>query len=416
MKKTTKLVCILVSTSIVFFNLNLVAYSPYQVYKKDRIDLNLTTNFFKSQANFTADGSQQTLIGSNYFQSLDFTSYLRWELIEDIGFIGGFNIASSESSDAASTRKNSALNRVDLGFDYLFWNSDIHETFFRMIYSQPIEKIALNTDSVSNSDGATEIKPEVVMRFNLDGWYPYAQAGINYRSEGLSMLATYAAGLEMRFTEIGIGASVIGRTSIKDDDMTGTSSLRDAVNTRVNAGSKKYFAVNPNSTDLAFNLNFSANENLLFTLFGGYTLLGSNSAVGYNAGLSMNYDFGTSSHARPQSQNLIQRKQKQKSTENLNTISREPTPNDFKEDTNDGVNQEYFKPVAPAQKNYVNQLEGSQQNLNNATAPDLQEQQANEAAAQQAKQNDEVKKQLNNMEYTIKLKKKKKRLEQKKEN
>ena len=77
------------------------------------------------------------------------------------------------------------------------------------------------------------------------------------------------------------------------------------------------------------------------------------------------------------------------------------TDNYFKEDTNDGVNQDYFKPVAPAQKNYIQQVEGSKQNLQNTTTND----QVNE----QAKQNEEVKKQLNNLEYTIKLKQKKKK-------
>jgi len=370
------------------------AYSPYQVFKKNRIDFNLTTNLFKTQANFIADGSQQNLNGSNYFQNIEVTPSVRWELFEDMGFIGGLNISSAESSDPLTTRKNSIANRIDVGADYLFWNSDIHETFFRFIYSQPLEKNNLNTDSVSTSDGAIEMKPEVIVRFNFDGFYPYFQGGLNYRSEGLSMLATYAAGAEVRFSEIGLGAAVLGRASVKDDNYSNLASTRDTVNNSVNAGSKKYFAVNPNSTDIELNLNFSANENLLFKFFGGYTMLGSNSAIGYNAGVSINFNFGGYSKY----QSLQKKKIKQQPAEKLNTISREPTPTDFKEDTNDGVNQDYFKPVAPvapAQKNYINQVDGSAQNLDNATA---------------IESSDSKTQDINGAEdYQIKLKKKKKK-------
>lgn len=365
------------------------ASNPYQVFHKDRVDMNVRTNYFKSQSNFGSDGSQQSLLGDNYFQNIDVTSSLRWELIEDLGFIGGFNVAASESSDLLTTRKNSTVNRIDVGADYLFWTSSIHDTFATIMYSHALEATALNTDTVSNSDGAAEIQADISTRFNMNGFYPYFQGGLNYRSEGFSTLATYAVGAEFRFSEIGLGASILGKASITDDQYTGTPAIRDTVNTRVNGGSKKYFAVNPNSTDLEVNLNFAASEVMLLKFFGGYTLVGSNSALGYNAGVTLNLAFGGSkSHSV---------KKRSEHKDNLNTISRELTPEDFKEDTNDGVNQDYFKPVAPAQKNYIQQVEGSPQN------------QQNTMVDEQKKQNEEVKKQLNNLEYTIKLKQKKKK-------
>jgi hypothetical protein len=369
------------------------ASNPYQVFHKDRMDINVRANYFKSQSNFGSDGSQQSLLGDNYFQNIDVTSSLRWELIEDLGFIGGFNVAASESADLLTTRKNSTVNRIDIGADYLFWTSSIHETFATIMYSHSLEATALNTDTVSNSDGAAEIQADISTRFNMNGFYPYFQGGLNYRSEGFSTLATYAVGAEFRFSEIGLGASILGKASITDDQYTGTPATRDTVNNRVNGGSKKYFAVNPNSTDLEVNLNFAASEMMLLKFFGGYTLVGSNSALGYNAGVTLNLAFGGSkAHS-------VRKRSEHK--DNLNTISRELTPEDFKEDTNDGVNQDYFKPVAPAQKNYIQQVEGSKQNLQNTTT--------NDQVSEQEKQNEEVKKQLNNLEYTIKLKQKKKK-------
>jgi hypothetical protein len=377
---------LLISCVLFLFLQPAVASNPYQVFHQGRIDLDVRANYFKSQANFSSDGSQQALLGENYFQNIDLTSTARWELFEDFGFIGGFNVGFAESADILTTRKNSIVNRIDVGADYLFWTSELHETFVRLIYSHPLETTDLNTDSVSTSDGASEIQGDIVARFSFGGFYPYAQGGFNYRADGFSTLATYAIGAEFRFSEIGIGASILGRASVTDDQYTNMPVTRDTLNGRVNAGSKKYSSVNPNSTDVEVNLNFAASETMLLKIFGGYTLVGSNSAVGYNAGASLNLNFGSEG------------KQKSLKTKpQANSISRELTPEDFKEDTNDGVNQDYFKPVAPVQKNYINQVEGSQQNLQNTTTPD------------QEKQNDEVKKQLNNLEYTIKLKQKKKK-------
>jgi hypothetical protein len=365
------------------------ATNPYQVFSHNRIDFDIRTSYFKTQANYLADGQQQALTGGNYLQNIEFTPSVRWEMVENLGLIAGFNVASSESSDALSTRKNSIINRVDIGADYLFWSSAYHDLFFRLSYSHALEKISFNTDAVSNSDGANEIKPQVVLRYHLDGIYPYAEVGLNYRSEGLSMLATYEAGLEARFTEFGVGAAFKGKASIKDDEYTNSSNIRDAVNSRVNAGSKKYFSVNPNSTDLELNLNFSASKDLLFKTFAAHSLLGSNSAVGYTIGLNVNYNFDADSGYKKSS---TLPKQKVKPTENMNTISREPTPTDFKEDINDGVNQEYFKPVAPVEKSYINQVEGSSESLQNATSAEDQ----GEVEIQMKKKD--------NKDYSIKLK------------
>ncbi len=375
-----------------------VTYNPYQVFKKGRFDINIQTQFFKTEANFSSGGQKQNLPGSNYLQNLEVTPTLRWELIEDLGLIAGFNIASSESSDALATRKNSTFNRVDLGADFVYWNSDFHESFVRLIYSKTLEPIDFTTDSVFNSDGVNEIKPEVVFRFDFDGIYPFFQGGLNFRSDGLSNLFTYGVGAEARFVELGLGAAIYGRTSISDDSKTNTPGDRNIVNNRVNAGSLKYFSVNPNSTDLELNANFAFNQNMLLKIFGGYTLIGSNSAVGYTIGadLNINFNLGGISTSRSTRSSAPAYREK---------ISRDTTPQDFKEDTNDGVNQQYFKPVKPQDKGYIQQIEGSPQGLKNATTSEEEERQREEQ--KKLREQQEIKKKLNEMEYTIKLKKKK---------
>lgn len=379
-------------------SVNAVTYSPYQVFKKGRFDVNVQTQFFKTEANFSSGGQKDNLAASNYLQNLEVTPTVRWELIEDLGLIAGFNIASSESSDQLATRKNSTFNRIDVGADLMYWNSDYHESFFRLIYSKTLEPADFATDSVFNSEGTNEIKPEVVFRFDFEGIYPFFQGGLNFRSEGLSHLLTYGIGAEARFAELGLGAAIYGRASVSDDSHTNTPGDRDIVNNRVNAGSKKYFAVNPNSTDLEVNLNFAFNQNMLLKIFGGYTLIGSNSAVGYTVGADLNFNFNLGGISTSRSTHSTAPVYREK-------ISRDPTPQDFKEDTNDGVNQEYFKPVKPQDKSYIQQIEGSPQGLKNATTSEDEERLREEQ--QKLREQQEIKKKVNEMEYTIKLKRKK---------
>jgi hypothetical protein len=359
MKKTFKIVPIFnffVSFAALLFAQQSLAYNPYQVFEKDRIDVSTSVNYFKSESNFNSDGDRQDLTSGNYFQNIEITPTVRWEYIENIGFITGLNIGVAESSDPLLTRKNSIVNRFDLGADYLFSSSDIHETYLRFIYSHALERASLSTDAVSTSDGVNEIKPEIITRFNFSNFYPYIQGGVNYRSDGLSLLMTYAAGFELRFAEIGLGAAALGRFSIQDDEYTNSASIRDNFNNRVNGGSKKYFSINPNSTDVELSATYAANQDLLFKLFAGYTLIGSNSAAGYNAGFSINLSFDDEDNYR-------RRKIKSRLNrhENVPKVIPKVNPKDFKEDTNDGVNQEYFKPVTPAQLDYIQKVEGAVQ-------------------------------------------------------
>ena len=73
--------------------------------------------------------------------------------------------------------------------------------------------------------------------------------------------------------------------------------------------------------------------------------------------------------------------------------SKSNSPGQFQEDTQDGVNQDYFKPVSPSRDSYVQPIE--------ETTPSVSEQEQQDQR--------ELKKQMNELDYTIKLKKVKKK-------
>lgn len=336
-------------------------YNSYQSFRAKPVSVNLDLQYYKTDANFDAGGSRESLLSGNSFQYINFASHLRWQF-SNLAFLGGVNIGNSQSEDATFSRKNSIINRVDLGAEYLFMNDVWYQLFGRFNYSHPLEKIDYSGDTVLTSNGASEINPEIILNLDFEGdIYSFIKGGIIVRGEGLSTLGTYGVGSEYHFSDYGLGVSLLGQLTIKDDAHTQDATYRNNLNNRVDAGSKIFNAINPNVHNLEFNFNFQVGQQSLFKIYTGLPVMGSNTAAGYYAGVNMNWvldynpEFGSSTSSRPHPKKIQQ----------SDVI--------FKEKTDDGVNQDYFKPVEPVSQDYIQQIEGSQKSLQEATTPDPDE-------------------------------------------
>ncbi len=335
------------------------AYDSYQSFRARPISLNVDFRYYKTTENYNADGSKVSLAPGHSFQDMNFTTNLRWQFGSDFALLGGFNYGNSESNDGAFTRKNGVINRVDLATEYLFTSDVWMKLFARLSYSLPLEKIDFGADDVLTSNGASELHPEMILNLDFEGGlYTFLKAGINIRGEGLSTLGTYGIGSELRYSSFGFGASVLGQLTLKEDNNTQQSSLRDNLNSRVNAGSKIFNSINPNSHDLELNLNYALTRQAQIKVYIGSTLVGSNVSSGFYIGSQLNWVFDFMPAISRSSKNLPRRKE---------------APILFKEKTDDGVNQDYFKPVAPLTPQYIKQIEGSEKNLQQATEPDPDE-------------------------------------------
>jgi len=369
------------------------SFKPDQVFKSGRFDVSIFSQYYKTTANFDANKNKQTLLASNYYQIFDFNPQVRWAVTHDWGLRAGFNVGTAESSDLTATRRNSTFNRLDLGVDYLLFEFSNLQALIDLEYSHGMDKIQSNTDSVLNSDGVSELKPTAIVRLSLDGFYPYSYLGFNFRSEGLSTLMTYGVGAEYRFSEVGIGAALNAYSSIKDDDKTNSSLVRDSITTRVSAGSKKFYSINPNLINSELFFNFEATDNLLIKLFGQYDIYGSNISQGFAIGATVQFAFDTGI-------DVIKSKVENKLNSPNGRRKIEPAPTNsnhfFQEDTDDGVNQDYFKPIDPKKEDYIQPLDESDQSSHKTLKnPDTTD--------------SSVQKDLDQLGYSIKLKKKKKK-------
>ncbi len=382
--KNLKKIALIVS--LLLLGQNLFASEVFKNFNQGRFDSEYQVNFFKTDANFAADGAQQSLLNGNTFQIIDAGLEARYVLIKDLGLFAGLNVGSSESNDAFATRRNSSLNFVHLGADYNLLTYDWMDLYVDLSYHHAIEKIASDTDSALNSDGASEVHADTVMLFSFDYIKPFAAIGVNYRMEGLSTLLTYAVGAESHFDSFILGAALNGFASVVDDSKTSSTFERDFIINRVNAGSKKYASINPNHLDSDLYMKYIFNEDFSFKVNGGYSVIGSNSAVGYHVGAAFNWGFG-GGEARRQSHPVDRSKK----------TTAQPAKK-FQEDTNDGVNQDYFKPVKPSNENYIDEVSPSKSGTKAVEATDDEMQMTTKKTLSP-----------NDPEYKIKLKKKKKK-------
>lgn len=378
--------------------------APDQVYRSGRIDLATQFDYYKTTANFDANSSKADLAGSSSYQLFNFTPALRWGFFENAGLRFGTNIGSATSENSIATRKNSSLNRIDFGLDYRVFEVSGFEAILDFEYSSALEKVALqtgssfNNDTALNNDGANEIKPSLLIRFQGDGFYPYAHIGYNQRSEGLSSLLTYGGGAEFRFEDFGVGTSLQGYSTVKNDEKT--LQQRKLVTDIVNAGSFKFFSVNPSHLDLQVFINFATSENLALKLFAGYDLLGTNTSQGLLAGAQVRLSFDDVISLS----NLFSSSNKSRAKVKTQNNKK------FKEETEDGVDQNYFKPLdEPTQDNYIKPMDGSSVPTSEESEEELAKKKKGSTQNVQQNQQQGVQQSLDELGYTIKLKKKKKK-------
>ncbi|MFZ3228808.1 MAG: hypothetical protein WA160_01290 [Pseudobdellovibrio sp.] len=372
-----KIKIITIGFLLVAFSNLAFADSNFRSYSLGRIDTEVTVNYFKTDSNFSTSGSKVDLPSGFTYQVINFTPEVRYVVLPDFGISAGLNVGSAESSDTIATRRNSSLNKIFIGADYLLYNTNWLSLMTEFSYTQVLEKVKIDTDTVLNSDGANEIIALISSVINYEPFYPFFKGGIKYRTEGLSSLFLYIAGIETRFSDFSLGGLATGYISIKDDDLTSTSSTREILTNRVDAYSKKYDSINPNLLDSEFYLKYNFSKDLAMKAFAGYTILGSNTAMGLHAGFSAQWSFGGDSIRTSHPKEVEQKRQQVVKPlppviiKKAVPIKTNPTnSNGFKEDVNDGVNQDYFKPVTPSNEEYIEQIEGSSKSLKNATDPE----------------------------------------------
>lgn len=335
------------------------ALDNYKEFKRDHLDIEAATNFFYSEANYPQDGGSITnLPNGNHYQLLDVRFETRYVPRRTWSIFAWADIGSAESKDTLATRANSTLSEAAVGADFLMY-SEAFQLIPEFVFVMPFEKIDPKGDDVANSEGVMQLQSRLIAQMNLGATRPYGWLGFTYRSEGRSFLLPWGVGLQFKLSSLVLGGELTGYQSISDD--TDTSAQRTSYINSVNAGSLKFYGKNPSLMDSQFYATWNINRKWSLQANGGVTLTGSNAAAGYHVGGFVRYSFDFSEgylrddeylptdSAVPTGRSQMYDRSDSMTSEKVR---------DFREETEDGVDQNLFKPKpTPKKKRIDKQLQ-----------------------------------------------------------
>jgi hypothetical protein len=349
MKMAIKLQSSVLLAGILLSSVGALALDNYKEFKRDTWDFQVGTNYFSSEANYDSGGKNQSLASGAKYTLLDLNFETRYIPRRDLSFFAMGNIGNSESDNTVAKRSNSTFNELMAGMDFVAYSGafDLIPEFGLVV---PFEKVDLNSDSSLNSEGVFQLWGRLIAQKEFTAHIRgYGWGGIQYRGEGRSFLLPWGLGMQFKLPRIRLGGELFGSQSISDDKDKGTGSelTRTAYINQVDAGSLKFYSINPSLIDTSLYATFLMTPKWSLQVNGGMTVAGANAAAGFHLGgfLRYSFDMAEGYAEKPfvsvESALPLERSNMYKPEDT--SISSEKKVKKFKEDTNDGVSQEAFK-------------------------------------------------------------------------
>ncbi len=330
------------------------ALDNYKEFRRDTWDIQAETQYFYSEANYKSSGtSMEKLASGSHYSLLDFTFETRYVPQRNWSLFASGNVGNSESQNSVSARKNSTFNEMVLGADRLVY-ADAFQIIPEVGLLIPFDKIDRKADSSLNSEGVLQVWARATVQKEFFNVRVYGWLGVEYRDDGRSHLMPWGAGLQYKIPRWRFGAELFGSQSISDDVDTKDPTQRNAYLNTVNAGTLKFYSVNPSSVDSLGYVTYLFTPKWSAQINGGTTLAGANSAAGFHVGAFVRFTFDMTDGYR-EYEPLESSETYEKSMmyqDKADTLSSEKKVPRFQEDTQDGVSQEVFKarPTQPKVK------------------------------------------------------------------
>lgn len=343
------------------------ALENFKDFKRDTWDFDIATEYFHSEANYTSyGGGSQNLFNGNSYQLIDTQFRTRYVPRPSHSFFGWVTLSNAESVDSVATRKNSAISSGALGMDFMLY-ADLFEAIGEVIAVMPFENIEEGSDRVFTNEGVFELRSRLILQKKFGAARGYGWLGFNYRAGGRSFLMPWGAGAQTRLGNVLLGAEIFGYQSVSDDTDK-NNFLRTSYVNAVNAGSMKFYSINPSLIDSQAYVQFALGTHWTVQGQGGMTLAGENSAAGFHVGAFIRYSFDMTSGYRIEEspRNTTSPVPKQRSNmydQRDTTLSSEKKVRGFREDTSDGVDQGAFKPRPTPKKKKKSEEDYLQQQL-----------------------------------------------------
>ncbi len=301
----------------------------------------VSTDFYSTNENFDSNSSVAGLNSGHSYLLIDIPFGIRYAIAPLWSFEAELkaSYAQSKSSDVftGGERTNSEINEARFSTDMLVETNGfdlIPE--FEVIF--PLKKNSASTDTVMINEGVQQMtgKLHLQTEFGQSDFFSYI--GYQIRDSGRSDLVPWSVGMGWNRQGSLLGFRVFGFQSISDDTDKANPFTREALNNKVNGGSLKFYSVNPSviSTEALWFFKLQKQWQFQFNL--GLDLAGQRYSKGLFGGLNLVLDWGEKQRS------LRQRPRKEIQQPQGSGFAIEPETIDFKEDTNESSDQNYFKP------------------------------------------------------------------------
>lgn len=266
-------------------------------FRTGRITLQLESEYFKTDANYDLDGESQKLLSDNNYTNIANTFTGTYFLDGGWSLGGGFGYAYA-TSESIENRTNGKLTHLLARGQKLFAIS-----LFRLIpeveLTMTTDKIEEDRDEVLTSEGTNGIKAGTWLTMDVWRFRAYGYAGFDYRDDGRAGLMPWRGGLALRQAKWFFSGEMGGIETITDDEYIDSRFERTLITSRTNAGSLRYYSVNPRLVEMRALAGFEILSNLQLSLGYGQTLIGKSTADGQSLFLALTYNIETQAGASP---------------------------------------------------------------------------------------------------------------------
>ncbi len=372
------------------------ALSTIRTFDKGMLDVGVGVSYLSTNQNYGNTGSLFSLSGSNSYELIQTPIRARYGLFENWGISAGAMVSTSTSKDNTATRRNSSATSGEFGVDWLFYQG-FADLWIESQLIYPFEKISTTQDTSINGEGVTQVKTTLGFSKEMSSFFLYGSGGVNWRQGGRASLVTGQVGASYLFSSFMLGLETNGYVPMNDDADRGAETARYSLIQKVNAGSYRFYSVNPSYGEAKvwaefpmFGMDAGASASLPY--------YGQNISYGpvFAINLSMSFDLGSGTAP------VKGKKAVSQPAFGETTLSTQKKVKEFKEKTDDGVDQKLFVPE-PSEKPVDVNATGDFADQEDALANRVSRKKYRKAPTKK-----EIKNQLDDVEMTIKLKSNKK--------
>ena len=336
--------------------------------KSQPLSFSLQTEFFRSQANYTSFGQYVALAENDFFQYVSFHPTLSYSpfkrYISFSLFANSFFAKSPKhvlpfqvSLAGAGVSFYHKIKTLFIGLE-LRGGFPLYKNFQN--YQKPNTEVTVGDGSYSEDpivvgDGAYFAEPGLWLIFKPSKiFHIYNHTSFRWRSAGLSSLLSSSLGgvLESEFITAGLSFDTFFSLFIQDQ-FSNQPEQRTAILKKANAGSLKFYSVNPSVLSTTAWAEFKFKP-FFTTLYVNLDTIGQNYAKGFSIGLMTKFKWSTKT-------SFIHRKRKSNSFLNLDdfdekeTNRQEPTEKSYFEEEDDSSLLETEKQEEKLESKNINQ-------------------------------------------------------------